>query len=108
MVNQLLSAHNGLGLKVGQHWVGRFIAWNLRFKTGWYRKYDYEKILCEDPKKIREWFDLVQNMINKYGTFPFDIWNFDELGFVMGVLGSGIVVIGVNSISKQLSVQSRN
>ena len=39
-------------------------------------------------------------MINKYGTFSFDIWNFDESRFAMGVLRLNIVVTGVDSINK--------
>ncbi|KAL1952436.1 hypothetical protein VTO42DRAFT_5480 [Malbranchea cinnamomea] len=45
--------------------------------------WDYKRALCEDPKVIREWFQLVQSTIEKYGILPQDISNFDEVGFLM-------------------------
>ena len=108
MANQLLSARRGPDSKVGKCWTQRFITRNPEIRTERYRKYDYERALCEDPKMIQNWFDLVRNTINKYGIPPSDIWNFDESGFAMGVLGSGMIVTGVNSIGKQSSVQAGN
>ncbi|KAL1952664.1 hypothetical protein VTO42DRAFT_4565 [Malbranchea cinnamomea] len=54
--------------------------------------YDYKRALCEDPKVIREWFQLVQNTIEKYGILPEDIYNFDEVGFLMGIIATTRVV----------------
>jgi hypothetical protein len=34
----------------------------------------------------------VRNIIAKYGIQDADIYNFDETGFMMGVINSGIVV----------------
>ena len=108
MANQLLSAHRGVASKVGINWTQRFVNRNPAIRTQRYRKYDYERALSEDPKKINEWFDLVRNSIQKYGTPPCDIWNFDESGFAMGVLSSGMIVTGTDSVSKQSSVQAGN
>ena len=47
-------------------------------------------------------------MINKYGTLPFDIWNFDKSKFIINVLRSSIAVIGIDSINKQSNIQSKN
>ncbi|MGK7310588.1 hypothetical protein ACSRA6_22835, partial [Salmonella enterica] len=49
--------------------------------------------LCEDPKKIGEWFQLVKNMIAKYGIQPEDIYNFDETGFAMGIIATSKVLL---------------
>ena len=108
MANQLVSTRCGFDSKVNKLWVSRFIARNTEFHIGRYKRYNYERALCEDPQKIRQWFDLVRNMITKYGIPPSDVWNFDESGFAMGVLGSNMIVIGIDSTSKQTSIQARN
>ncbi|EGU85424.1 hypothetical protein FOXB_04067, partial [Fusarium oxysporum f. sp. conglutinans Fo5176] len=41
---------------------------------------------CEDPEVIRGWFELMENIIAKYGIDATDIYNFDETGFMMGVI----------------------
>lgn len=108
MANQLLSVRCSLDSKVGKNWVGRFVKQRPELRTQRYRKYAYQRALCEDPKKVREWFDLVRNMIRKYGVPPSDVWNFDESGFAMGVLGSSLVVTGVENTTKQASIQAGN
>ncbi|KAI2669700.1 hypothetical protein LCP963914a_9888 [Penicillium roqueforti] len=49
------------------------------------KKYNYERAKCEDPKIIREWFNLVRNPIDENGILDDDIYNFDETGFAMGL-----------------------
>ena len=48
--------------------------------------------MCKDPELIRGWFALVRNTIAKYGIVDADIYNFDETGFMMGVLSTAMVV----------------
>ena len=56
------------------------------------RKYDYKRALCEDPVVIGNWFKLVANMKAKYGITDEDTYNFDELGFIIGMIGSQLMV----------------
>ncbi|KAK1914170.1 hypothetical protein P3342_007485 [Pyrenophora teres f. teres] len=53
-------------------------------RTRFNRKYDYKRVLYEDPEAIQVWFRLVVNMKANYGIQEEDIYNFDETGFVMG------------------------
>lgn len=39
-----------------------------------------------DPEVIRGWFGRVHNTIAKYGFDGADIYNFDEIEFMMGVI----------------------
>ncbi|KAL0943508.1 transposase [Colletotrichum truncatum] len=50
---------------------------------------------------IRGWFSLVKNIIAKYGIADADIYNFDETGFMMGVIASGMVVTIIQAINSQ-------
>jgi hypothetical protein len=43
-------------------------------------------------KLIRGWFALVRNIIARYGIVDADIYNFDETGFMIGVLSTAMVV----------------
>ncbi|KFZ25170.1 hypothetical protein V502_00351, partial [Pseudogymnoascus sp. VKM F-4520 (FW-2644)] len=56
------------------------------------RRIDYQRAKCEDPEVVRAWFTLVRNMIAKYSIQEVDIYNFDETGFLMGMLSSAKVV----------------
>ncbi|KAL2131434.1 hypothetical protein VTI74DRAFT_5124 [Chaetomium olivicolor] len=49
---------------------------------------------CEDPKVIGEWFTLVRNTRAKYGIVDDDIYNFDETGFIIGI------IFGVNALGR--------
>jgi len=48
--------------------------------------------LCEDPNLIGAWFRLVENMRMKYGVLDSDFYNFDETGFMMGMITPRMVV----------------
>lgn len=79
---------------VGKNWVYRFLQRRPDLKTAWTRRIDYRRAKCEDPKLIREWFEVVKNTIAKYGIYQDDIYNFDETGFQMGTIGQAKVVTG--------------
>ncbi|EDN03594.1 conserved hypothetical protein [Histoplasma mississippiense (nom. inval.)] len=79
---------------VGECWVRNFVNRHEELKSKFSRKYDYQRALCEDSEVIRGWFRLVQNTIAKYGILDDDIYNFDETGFQMGVIGTARVITG--------------
>ncbi|RYC80031.1 hypothetical protein BFJ63_vAg17088 [Fusarium oxysporum f. sp. narcissi] len=93
---------------VGKRWAHNFVRRHHDLKTRFFRKYDYQRAKCEDPTVIRNWFRLVANVIAKYGIRSDDIWNFDETGFLMGMIASGMVVTGSERRSKPKLVQPGN
>ena len=46
-------------LSVGQNWVTKFVKRRPLLSSRFSKRYNYERAKCEDPKIIREWFDLV-------------------------------------------------
>lgn len=52
--------------------------------------------------------DLLYRIIAKYDITLADIYNFDETGFMMGVIASGMVVMGSERRGKAKSVQPGN
>jgi hypothetical protein len=90
MANKLLADCDAS--PVGKRWASNFIKRQPELKTRRFRRYDYKGAKCEDPEVIRGWFALVENTITKYGIDATDIYNFDETGFMMGVISTGMVV----------------
>jgi predicted HTH domain antitoxin len=50
-------------LSVGNNWVTNFVKRHPDLTSRFSRRYNYERAKCEDPKIIREWFNLVQKTI---------------------------------------------
>ncbi|EAQ86209.1 hypothetical protein CHGG_07462 [Chaetomium globosum CBS 148.51] len=84
MANHLLRTRGAP--PVGKLWAHRFVKRQPRLSTRRTRRYDYQRAKCEDPKVIGEWFALVQNTRAKYGIVDDDVYNFDETGFMMGMI----------------------
>ena len=61
---------------------------------------DYQRILCEDPKQYNTWFERVRTIIEEYGIAEADIYNFDETGFMMGIITTSMVVTSFNRIGR--------
>ncbi|KAJ3535681.1 hypothetical protein NM208_g7040 [Fusarium decemcellulare] len=106
MANSLLADRDAS--PVGKRWAHNFVKRQPELKTRLFRKYDYQRAKCEDPAIIRNWFTLVANTIAKYGIRSDDIWNFDETGFMMGIIMAGMVVTGSERHGRPKSVQPGN
>jgi hypothetical protein len=65
---------------------------HLILQTRFFRAYNYKRALCEDPKAFQRWFNLVQNIIGKYGIVEDDIFNFDDTSFAMGLTATAKVI----------------
>ena len=94
--------------RVGKLWVHRFVKRRIELKTRFSRVYDFQRALCEDPKLIEEWFRLVANMRAKYGILDGDFYNFDETGFMMGIICAAMVVTSSERCGRSKSVQPGN
>lgn len=86
MANKLL-AEREAGT-VGINWPDRFIARQEGLKTCYTRAYDRQRALCEDAAAIKPWFELVRLTKEKYGIPDDDTYNFDETGFMIGMITS--------------------
>jgi hypothetical protein len=73
--------------------------------TRFTRRYDYKRALCEDPKLIQPWFELVRETVAKYGILEEDFHNFDETGFMMGIISTTMVVTSSERYGKPTLAQ---
>jgi RecB family endonuclease NucS len=106
MANSLLTIRHQK--VVGKNWAANFVKRRPELKVKFDRKQDYTRALCEDPEVIQGWFRLVQNTKAKYGIQDEDTYNFDETGFMMGVISTGAVVTAVDRRGRPKTVQQGN
>lgn len=106
MANLLLESRGAL--RVGKNWAYRFVQRRPELKTRFNRVYDFQRALCEDPELIGAWFRLVENMRAKYGIVDSDFYNFDETGFMMGIISSSMVVTRADRRGRGKAVQPGN
>jgi hypothetical protein len=106
MANYLLETRQGK--RVGKLWAHRFVRRRPELKTRFNRVYDFQRALCEDPILIGGWFELVRNMRAKFGIQDCDFYNFDETGFMMGVICPGMVVTRSDRRGRGKAVQPGN
>ena len=110
MADTLLAARgsNPPPQPVGKNWVSRFIENQPELKTKWNRKFHSQRAKCEDPDTINAWFKRVQETRQLYGILDDDSYNFDETGFMMGVIATSRVVISSDTIGRAIVVQPGN
>lgn len=106
MANRLLTEHDAPC--VGPCWASNFVKRQPQLQTRFTRKYDYQRARCEDPTIIMDWLRLIRNMVAKYGILESDIWNFDETGFMMGVISSAMVITTSDGRGKAKMMQPGN
>jgi DDE superfamily endonuclease/helix-turn-helix, Psq domain len=106
MANYILESRGGK--RVGKLWAYRLVQRRPEVKTRFNRVYDFQRALCEDPERIGAWFRLVQNMRAKYGIQDCDFYNFDETGFMMGVISPAMVVTRADRRGRGKAVQPGN
>jgi hypothetical protein len=93
---------------VGSKWAYNFIKRTLPLRTQTTRSLNYRRAQSEDPKLIREWFDVISNTKAKYRIYDEDIYNFDETGFQMGQIRSATVVTSSQRSSRPKQIQGHS
>jgi hypothetical protein len=102
MANKLLAARGG---QIEENWAYRLTCRKPEIKSEVTRQRGHERVLCSDPAIINPWFNLVHNVIAKYGILDEDTYHFDETGFQMGVGGFLRVVTASERRLRPLQVQ---
>lgn len=106
MANRLLADRKAS--PVGVNWASKFVKRRKELSTRFTRRYDYQRAKCEDPTVLNAWFELVRDTIAKYGINDGDIYNFDETGFMMGLISSAVVVTSSDRQGKPRMAQPGN
>lgn len=109
MADILLSQHGSANTQpVGKNWVSSFIKRHDEIMSNYSRRYNYQRAKCENPKDIKEWFNLVQITIMQYGIANEDIYSFDETGYAMGLIATANVVTRADMYGLRQVIQPGN
>jgi hypothetical protein len=106
MANLLYAKRNAPPIRT--NWVWNFIKQQPELRTWSFRRYDYQRARCKDPIVINAWFSLMANIITKYSIRSDDTHNFDKTGFMMGIIASRMVIIGIERHGNPKKIQPRN
>ena len=106
MANMLLQTRGAP--RVGSRWAQRFVQRKEELKPRYSRSYDFQRALCEDPNAINAWFRSVWNMKAKYGIADCDLYNFDETGFMIGIMESIMIVTRAERKGRSKKLQPGN
>ncbi|EDO04991.1 hypothetical protein SS1G_07475 [Sclerotinia sclerotiorum 1980 UF-70] len=106
IVNYILESKDAK--RVGKLWAHRFVKRCTKLKMCFSCIYNFQRALYKDSKLIEEWFGLVSNMQAKYDIQDCDFYNFDETGFMMGIICSGMVVISSERNGRNKAIQPGN
>ena len=110
MADLLLVNHNTSKppLTVEINWVWNFVQHHDILKTHFSQKYNHQWALCEDSDKIQKWFEFIQSTIEEWGITNENIYNFNEMGFAMGMVAITKVITQAEKHSHSSLVQSGN
>lgn len=77
---------------VGMNWASNFVKRHQELSTRFTRRYGYQRAQYEDLNVILGWFQFVRDTIAEYGIVGPDIYNFNEIGFIMGMASTIMAV----------------
>jgi hypothetical protein len=70
----------------------------------WNRKLHAQRAQCEDLVKIGAWFTLVEETRQAYGIPLEDTYNFDEIGFMIGIALTSKVVTSSDTVGRAVNI----
>lgn len=81
--NAILESRGGPEFEpVGKSWVDRFLVRHRdRVQTHWSKHLDTQRARSLNPAAVQDWFDLVEEHVEKAGIRKEDIYGMDESGF---------------------------
>ena len=94
--------------RVGSKWAQRFVQREPGLKLRYSHAYDFQRVLCEDHEAINAWFKLVENMKAKHGIADCDLYNFDETGFIIGIITFSMIVARAERKGRGKKIQPGN
>lgn len=78
--------------EIGSNWVKRFLFRHPELESRFTPPKDRDQIVAECPKVINCWFELLNAQIFKHKIKKEDIYNMDEKGYAMGLIGKARVI----------------
>jgi hypothetical protein len=86
MVVSMLNSKGQRCHRVGDHYTTRFLKRHPQVATTVARAMDRDRVLALNTASLENFFERLQDCIRHNNIDPEDMWNFDEEGFMMGVV----------------------
>ena len=93
---------------IGINWPYKFIKHYPEIYTQYTRQITYQHAKQEDPKIIIPWFQTVQAAIQEHGIHEDNIWNFDKIGFAIGLCSSSKIITAIERSERPYKVIQGN
>jgi DDE superfamily endonuclease len=74
----------------------------------WNRRFNSQRAQCEEPSIFQPWFQRVAETISAYSITDDDTYNFDETGFMLGLITIAKVVTNTANIGRTIAQQLGN
>ena len=72
-------------IKVGKNWIMRFLDRHPDLATKFSTKLDRQRAHASCPRLLKDYFSKLASIIRQHNLKPFQIFNMDEKGFLMGI-----------------------
>ena len=82
--------------ELGVNWTQRFLFRHPHLVSVFSQALDKERAAMHDEEVIRNWFQLVSNIMKEYDIELEDTYNMDEKGFALGLLGKHRVICSIH------------
>ena len=92
---------------LGINWTQKFLRRHPDIKTKYVPPLDEERAAAQDPEILSDWFHLFRKTLDECEVLDEDIYNMDEKGFMLGVIGKVKVMISRHE-KKQYMTQYGN
>lgn len=86
------------------NWAYKLIKRHEELRIQYNQRVTYQRAKQEDPRVIQEWFESVYAVIQEYYIYEYNIWNFYETGFAMGLCSTSKVITAVERSEKPRTV----
>ena len=93
---------------VEKNWISFFIKQHENLKSKFIQKFNYKHSLCKNSKIIQNWFQLVQDIVEKYEILQKNIYNMNEIGFVQEIISICMIIINSERKNCLKLLQSNN
>jgi transposase len=84
----------------GKNWPRAFEKRHPKLKAKRVRAIDWKRHEIHIHDKIREWFEVISEVINDPAVRPENVYNMDETGVMLSMLGSVKVLVGKDDLQR--------
>ncbi|GAC97421.1 transposase [Pseudozyma hubeiensis SY62] len=91
--------------KLSANWLQSFLIRHPSIRTHWSRCLDNDRLSAANEDTIRRWYTQLRVIMREYSVASTNVFNVDETGFMLGVLGTERIVVPAGDPSCRFKAQ---